>query len=130
MMTARTTLKATTTAIALAFAAAPMAMVTAQTAAAQSAESYSAEELDIFSNALLGVAEVREKYTPLLQSAKTEDQQAAIVEEANAEIKQVIEDTDGITLDRYIEISQAASEDQGLNQRIVKRVQNTDSETQ
>lgn len=129
-MTARTTLKATTTAIALAFAAAPMAMVTAQTAAAQSAESYSAEELDIFSNALLGVAEVREKYTPLLQSAKTEDQQAAIVEEANAEIKQVIEDTDGITLDRYIEISQAASEDQGLNQRIVKRVQNTDSETQ
>lgn len=129
-MTARTTLKATTTAIALAFAAAPMAMVTAQTAAAQSAESYSAEELDIFTVALLEVAEVREKYTPLLQSAETEDQQAAIVEEANAEIQQVIEATDGITLDRYIEISQAASEDQGLNQRIVKRVQDTDSETQ
>lgn len=129
-MTARTTLKATTTAIALAFAAAPMAMVTAQSAAAQSAESYSAEELDIFTNALLEVAEVRQKYTPLLQSAETEDQQAAIVEEANAEITQVIEETDGITLDRYTEISQAASEDQGLNQRIVKRVQDTDSQTQ
>lgn len=129
-MTARTTLKATTTAIALAFAAAPMAMVTAQSAAAQSAESYSAEELDIFTNALLEVAEVRKKYTPLLQSAETEDQQAAIVEEANAEITQVIEETDGITLDRYTEISQAASEDQGLNQRIVKRVQDTDSQTQ
>lgn len=129
-MTARTTLKATTTAIALAFAAAPMAMVTAQSAAAQSAESYSAEELDIFTNALLEVAEVRQKYTPLLQSAETEDQQAAIVEEANAEITQVIEETDGITLDRYTEISQAASENQGLNQRIVKRVQDTDSQTQ
>ena len=129
-MTAKTTLKATTTAIALAFAAAPMAMVTAQSAAAQSAESYSAEELDIFTTALLEVAEVREKYTPVLQSAETEDQQAAIVEEANAEITQVIEETDGITLDRYTEISQAASKDQGLNQRIVKRVQDTDRETQ
>lgn len=129
-MTAKTTLKATTTAIALAFAATPMAMVTAQSAAAQSAESYSAEELDIFTTALLEVAEVREKYTPVLQSAETEDQQAAIVEEANAEITQVIEETDGITLDRYTEISQAASEDQGLNQRIVKRIQDTDSETQ
>ena len=45
------------------------------------------------------------------------------MEEANAEIMQVIEDTDGITLDRYTEIAQAASEDQELNQRIIKRVQ-------
>ncbi|WP_297770012.1 DUF4168 domain-containing protein [uncultured Roseovarius sp.] len=129
-MPVRTTLKATTTAIALAFAAAPMAAITAQSAAAQSAESYSAEELDIFTTALLEVASVRQKYTPRMQSAETEDQQAAIIEEANAEITTVIEETDGMTIDKYTEIARAASEDQALNERIVKRVQAMDSESQ
>ena len=128
-MLIQTTLKATTTAIALALATAPMVTLTAQSAAAQSAESYSSEELDIFTDALLEVAEVRQKYTPMLQGAETEDQEAAIVEEANAEITQVIEDTDGITLDRYTEIAQAANEDQELNQRIIKRVQSMQDDT-
>ncbi|MFO7757952.1 MAG: DUF4168 domain-containing protein [Roseovarius sp.] len=125
-MLTNTTLKATTTAIALALASAPMVAITAQGAAAQSAEDYSSEELDIFSNALLEVAEVREKYTPMLQGAETPDEEAEIVEEANAEIMQVIEDTDGITIDRYTEIAQAANEDQELNERIIKRVQSMD----
>lgn len=125
-MLTNTTLKATTTAIALALASAPMVAITAQGAAAQSAESYSSEELDIFTNALLEVAEVRQKYTPMLQGAETQDEEAAIVQEANAEIMQVIEDTDGITVDRYTEIAQAANEDQELNQRIIERVQSLD----
>ncbi|MEI4234495.1 DUF4168 domain-containing protein [Roseovarius sp. D22-M7] len=127
-MLINTTLKATTTAIALALASAPMVAMTAQSAAAQSEGSYSSEELDIFTTALLEVAEVREKYTPMLQSAETEDQEASIVQEANDEIMQVIEDTDGITLDRYTEIAQAANEDQELNQRIIKRVQSMQDE--
>lgn len=127
-MLTNTTLKATTTAIALALATAPMVTVTAQSAAAQSESSYSSEELDIFTNALLEVAEVRQKYTPQLQSAENEDEEMAIVEEANAEIMQVIEDTDGISIDRYTEIAQAASEDQELNQRIIKRVQSAEED--
>lgn len=129
-MPIRTTLKATTTAFALAVAAAPVTVLTAQSAAAQEAASYSAEELDIFAEALLQVAHVRQKYTAMMQSAETGDQQAAIVEEANAEITRVIEDTDGITIDRYTEIAQAANEDQGLNQRIIKRVQSMNDESQ
>ncbi|MFO7920223.1 MAG: DUF4168 domain-containing protein [Nioella sp.] len=128
-MLTNTTLKATTTAIALALATAPMVAVTAQSAAAQSESSYSSEELDIFTNALLEVAEVRQKYTPQLQSAESEDDEMAIVEEANEEIMQVIEDTDGITVDRYTEIAQAASEDQELNQRIIKRVQSMEGDS-
>ena len=128
-MPTRTTLKATTTAIALALAAAPMTAITAQTAAAQQA-GYSTEELDIFAEALLQVGNVRQKYTAILQRAETQDQQAAIVEEANSEITRVIEDTDGITIDRYTEIAEAASEDQALNQRIVKRVQAMNDESQ
>ena len=122
-MSFQKTLTASTTALALALAAAPMTVLTAQSVAAQEAGEYSAQELDAFTNALLEVSSVREKYTPLLQSAETEDQQAAIVEEANAEITEVIETTDGMTMDSYLEIAQAASEDQALNQRIIKRVQ-------
>lgn len=128
-MLTNTTLKATTTAIALALATAPMVTVTAQSAAAQSESSYSSEELDIFTNALLEVAEVRQEFTPRLQGAETEDEQMAIVEEANAEIMRVIEDTDGMTVDRYTEIAQAASEDQELNQRIIKRVQSPEEDS-
>lgn len=129
-MSFQKTLTASTTAIALALAAAPMTVLTAQSVAAQEAGDYSAQELDAFTNALLEVASVREKYTPLLQSAETEDQQAAIVEEANTEITEVIEATDGLTMDSYLEIAQAASEDQALNQRIVKRVQAKDKALQ
>lgn len=129
-MSFQKTLTASTTAIALALAAAPMTVLTAQSVTAQEAGDYSAQELDAFTNALLEVASVREKYTPLLQSAETEDQQAAIVEEANTEITEVIEATDGLTMDSYLEIAQAASEDQALNQRIVKRVQAKDKALQ
>lgn len=121
-MSFRKTLTASTTAIALALASAPMAAF-AQSAATQETDAYSEQELDVFTSALIEVASVREKYTPLLQSAETEDQQAAIVEEANAEITKVIEETDGLTMDSYLEIAKAASEDQALNQRIIKRVQ-------
>lgn len=129
-MPTRTIFKATTTAIALAFAAAPVTVLTAQGAAAQQEADYSAAELDTFAEALLQVADVRQKYTALLQSAESEDQQAAIVEEANTEITRVIEDTDGITIDRYTEIAEAANQDQGLNQRIVKRIQSMNDESQ
>lgn len=129
-MTVRVTLKATTTAIALAFCAAPMAAITAQGAAAQSARSYSSEELDIFTNALVQVAEVRQKYTPIMERAETEDQRAAVIQEANVEIVDVIEQTDGMTVEKYTEIAEAASADQSLNQRIMKRVQADSGETQ
>ncbi len=122
-MPLRKTLTSTTTAIALTLAAAPIAAITVQPAAAQAAGEYSGEELDAFAAALVEVSVVREKYNPLLQSAETEDQQAAIIEEANAEMMEAIENTDGMTMDSYLEIAQAASEDEALNERIVTRLQ-------
>lgn len=120
----RTTIIAsTTTAIALALATAPLAAITAQPATAQATAEYSGEDLDAFAAALMEVTTVREKYNPMLQSAESEEQQEAIVEEANAEMTAAIEGTDGMTLDSYLEIAQAASEDEALNQRIVDRLQ-------
>lgn len=125
-MPLRKTLTTTTTAIALALAAAPITALTTQPAAAQATGDYSSQELDAFTAALVEVSVVREKYNPLLQSAETEDQQAAIIEEANAEMMQAIEGTDGMTMDSYLEIAQAASEDESLNERIVARLQAQD----
>lgn len=123
----RTTITATAaTAIALAFAAAPLAAITAQPATAQESEQataeYSGQDLDAFTAALMEVSSVREKYNPMLQSAESEEQQEAIVEEANAEMTAAIEGTEGMTLDSYLEIAQAASQDEALNQRIVDRL--------
>ena len=77
------TLKTVTTALALAVSTAPLAVVTAQTAAAQEAASYSSGDLDTFTDALLRVADVRQDYTERLQAAGNEEEQAAIVEETN-----------------------------------------------
>ncbi|MGR3462669.1 MAG: DUF4168 domain-containing protein [Roseovarius sp.] len=122
-MPTRTIFQVTTTAIVLAFAAVPVTVAATRTAAAEQNASYSDEELDIFTKALLQVADVRQKYSTLMQNAETKEQQAAIAEKANTEITRVIEDTEGLTLDRYTEISVAASNDPTLNQRIIKRVQ-------
>ena len=100
-----------------------MTSFTVQSVAAQEVPDYSADQLDAFTAALFEVAGVRDKYTPLLQSAETEEQQAAIVAEANAEMTEVIERTDGMTMESYLEIAQAASEDPALNQRILDRVE-------
>lgn len=132
----RSTLTAATTAAALALTTAPVAIMTTQGAAAQETQDaqetqeYSAEQIDVFTGTLLDVADVRNKYTPALQSAENKDQQEAIIEEANAEIKAVIEAAEGLSMDQYIEIAQAASEDEALNARIVERVKKLDQANQ
>ncbi|SEO99114.1 protein of unknown function [Salinihabitans flavidus] len=122
-MTPRKTLAAVTTALGLAVTAAPMVALTAQGAAAQSQEAYSAEKLDAFTNALLDVAELRQKYTNQLQGTEGQEQQDAIVAEANAEIEKTIENADNITVDEYVEIAQAVGEDEDLQARVTKRIE-------
>ncbi|WP_371061454.1 DUF4168 domain-containing protein [Rhodosalinus sp. 5P4] len=97
--------------------------LTAQSAAAQEAADYSGEQLDAFTVAYLQVIDLREKYVPVLQAAESQDQQQAIIEEANAEMVEAIESTDGMTLDDYESIAQAAAEDQDLNARIMARIE-------
>lgn len=117
------TVKATSTALAIALAAAPMATLVAQGASAQDAQEYSGEKLDAFTVALLEVVDVRQKYNPMLQSAESEEQQQTIIEEANNEIIGVIESAEGVSVDEYMQISEAAGQDQALNARIMKRVE-------
>ncbi len=117
------TLTATTMALGLAMTGASVTALTAQSAAAQEAADYSGEQLDAFTVAYLQVIDLREKYVPVLQAAESQDQQQAIIEEANAEMVEAIESTDGMTLDDYESIAQAAAEDQDLNARIMARIE-------
>jgi len=118
------TLAATSTALALAMTAAPMTVMSTQNAAAQEAAGgYSGAQLDAFTVALLQVFDLRKKYTPALQSAESEDQQQEILDKATAEIAGAIEDTDGITLETYQEIAEAATQDQDLEMQIKSRVE-------
>ncbi|SFA86835.1 protein of unknown function [Poseidonocella pacifica] len=84
---------------------------------------YSGEEIDAFAEAVIDVSEIRDQYAPQMQKAQNEQDQKAIVEEANAEMKAAIEAVDGISLDKYMAINRAATTDQDLNRKIVRRIQ-------
>jgi hypothetical protein len=123
-MPLKKTLTATTMALTLAMTGASVTALTAKSATAQEAESaYTGEQLDAFTVAYLQVVDLREKYTPVLQAAETQEQQQAIIDEANAEMMEAIEGTEGMTLDSYEAIAKAAAEDAELNQRIMARIE-------
>lgn len=124
-MPLRKTLTATTMAFGLAVTA-----LSAQSAAAQSAADYSGEQIEAFTVAYLEVMDLREQYVPQLEAAESEDEQSAIIEEANAEIVDAIEGTDGLTLEDYEAIAEAAAEDQDLQARIVTRMEEMDQGAQ
>ena len=107
--------------LASAGAAAAIALVLAGGAAAQTAEAYNGETLDMFAATLLEVSEVRDTYASRLQMAETAEQQEAIIAEANAEIVETIRGG-GMSLEDYEAILAVASEDEALSERILRRL--------
>ena len=107
-------------------AVAPVAAQTADPApeaqAAPQAEMTDAK-LEAFVTALLGVEEVRQDYTPQIEAATTEEEQAELVNAANAEIIAKIEAVPDLTVDEYVTIAQVAQQDQALGERIAMIVE-------
>ncbi|MGL4414298.1 MAG: DUF4168 domain-containing protein [Roseinatronobacter sp.] len=81
--------------------------------------------IDAFIVAALAVAETRESYIAQLEGVTDEEQQMAIVQEADAAILQVVEDTPDISVDEYIAIGEAASVDPELAAEIDARFTET-----
>jgi hypothetical protein len=125
-MTVRKTLFAATSSVALALAAAPAVLLSAGAATAQAEQTYSAGELDAFVAAFLDVGALRTVYTERLQQATDETEQQAIVEEGNAAIVAAINEVEGMDVELYAAILQQAGEDQELNGRITRRLQEAD----
>ena len=57
-------------------------------------------------------------WSPKIEGAETEDERAELAQTANAQLVQAVEGTEGITLDEYNAIAQAARADQDLSSRI------------
>ncbi len=81
--------------------------------------------IDAFIVAALAVAETRERYIAQLEGVADEEEQIAIVQEADAAILQVVEDTPDISVEEYIAIGEQASVDPELAAEIDKRFTET-----
>ena len=71
-------------------------------------------KVDAFIVAALAVAETRQEYLAQLEATTDEQEQMAIVQEADAAILSTVDATPGITVDEYIAIGEAAAADPDL----------------
>lgn len=122
-MSVRKTILGTATILAL--AAAPLTPALAQSgpqtaipAQATQAADYSESDLESFVDAAMKVMALRQTYQVQLQAADTEDQQRALVQQAQQEMKQAIVQTSGIDVPTYTAIGEAAQADKALSERI------------
>lgn len=79
---------------------------------------YNDETLGQFVEAAQAVSAVRQDYAGLVQRAESEAQAQAIVQEALVEMQSAIQEVDGMDVDTYTAIGEAAQTDQELAARI------------
>lgn len=96
------------------------APVPAPQSAAPAAEAAPADDakLKSFAVAFIEVARVSQSYQPQIESAATPDDQQRLRQEAGEKMVEAVSEADGITLDEYNTIIQAAQTDPELAQRI------------
>lgn len=75
-------------------------------------------KLEAFVAAAVSVSQIIEQWTPRIESAESQEAADDLLDQANAELVAAIEETGGITLEEYKEISQAAQADPSLSARI------------
>ena len=85
---------------------------------AQAQPEFSDQQLESFVVAAIAVDEVIREWNPRIQAAEDDAQAAELREQANAELVEVITQTDGITIEDYQEIGRAAQADPDLAARI------------
>jgi hypothetical protein len=102
----------------LTLALAPVAVVPAIAQAEEAQIEIDDALLTAFATAAIDVAEVSAKYQAEFEAAENEAAQQAVIEEAQAEMVAAVEATEGVTLEEYMAISQQASQDSDLDQRI------------
>ncbi|SHI89085.1 DUF4168 domain-containing protein [Wenxinia saemankumensis] len=126
-MTTRTTRTALALTLAGAMGAAPLAALAQEAETAPGATTapapLTAAEIDdatlaAFADAVVAVEEIRASWEPRIAEAETADQQG-LVEQAGNEMIAAIEDTEGLTLEEYVAVNEAAAQDPELAERIL-----------
>lgn len=95
-----------------------LSLVFGVTSASQAQEQYDEAKLESFVTAALMVNDLVEQWTPRIQGAQDETEAAQLRDQANSELVAAIESADGISVEEYREISQAAQSDPELMARI------------
>jgi Domain of unknown function (DUF4168) len=95
-----------------------LALAASGSAWAQAQSEFSDQQLQSFVVAAIAIDGVIREWNPRIQAAENEEQAAQLREEANAELLETISKTEGITIDEYQEIGQAAQNDPELAARI------------
>lgn len=75
--------------------------------------------LDSFVTAALEVSQVAQSYQSQMQAAVDDAARQTLATEAREAMISAVEETDGITVDEYVQISEAAQTDEQLNQRVM-----------
>ena len=88
------------------------------------AEEYSAAKLESFADAVLAVNAVVERWRPQIQAANDADAQE-MAAKANEEMRAAVAGTEGITVEEYQAIAQAAQADPQLMARIDQALKET-----
>lgn len=78
------------------------------------------QKLEAFVAAVIKVDRLIDQWTPKIQNAENREEAAALNQQANDELKQAIEETDGISVPEYQQISQALRENPELLTRMQK----------
>ena len=74
--------------------------------------------LEAFASAAIEVSRRIENWRPLIEGAADEDERAALIENAQADLARAIEETDGIDEDEYYAIYEAARGNDALRSRV------------
>jgi serine phosphatase RsbU (regulator of sigma subunit) len=82
------------------------------------AEEYSQAKLQSFADAVLAVNAIVEQWRPQIQAAASEADRQRMAEQANEEMRAAVEGTDGMTVEEYQAIAQAAQADPQLMARL------------
>jgi hypothetical protein len=125
MKFATRTIQLTSAVTALAFAFGPVAPALAQeTAPPAQAEAVLPDALlTSFVTAVLEINDIAESYQPRIEAAEDPSTRAMLEEEAQLAMVDAIEQNEGITVEEYLQISQAARTDQGVNAQVMQRLQ-------
>lgn len=75
-------------------------------------------KLESFVMAAMSVQDLIEEWSPRIQAAEDEAEAAAMREQANVDLAEAIEQTEGMSVEEYQEIGRQAQQDPDLNARI------------
>ena len=113
----------TTAVAALTIAAAPVATLPAMAQQSTAQAEVSDSELDAFVVAFKDVVAIEQEYGAQLQDVTDEAEKQELINEAQAEMTQAVEEAPDIEVDRYVEILEIAQTDPDLQEELTSKLQ-------